>query len=517
MNINLLITVTEYFKRVWQYFFNVELIYFLVMIAAFIVFLLVLKMPSGISLMLSAIVGCALGAIISGTEFSAREFFDGAFGYFDTIIVIVAAMMFISGLERSGAIEYFSALLVKAFKKFPTLLILSFMILLMLPGMITGSSISAVVSIGAIVAPILISMGLPKRKVAAIVGLGAILGMVAPPVNVPVIAICDVLDIPYVGFDMPLLLLTVPVAITASLFLSRSYSIKNVIYTKDWLEKIIITVISFGLFIAIDFLAWKETSSADDIKYDLLNTLIMFTVAFMILIVIVLFLGKPYSSKIDEEEMKKSIDFNILKELKPTVLIPLGVVIVLFVLQTLLPSIVGMFGSTLIFLISTVFTFFFGRKFNILLQLKDATKQSLGAATLLLGVGMFVQVMTLIGVRGYITNFALSFKSPYNYISMIIAMPLFGGISSFGSASILGGPYITALMSKYYEVIIASALSLIAACGEFLPPTAMSSTFATKQVGEEGYIKTTKEALIPILVTLAYSLAFILYVGKYWN
>lgn len=129
---------------------------------------------------------------------------------------------------------------------------------------------------------------------------------------------------------------------------------------------------------------------------------------------------------------------------------------------------------------------------------------------------MFVQVMTLIGVRGYITNLALSFKSPLNYISMIVAMPLFGGISSFGSASILGGPYITALMGNYYEVIIASTLSLIAATGEFLPPTAMSSTFATKQVGETGYMKTTKQAIIPILITLAYSLAFILTVGKYW-
>jgi len=44
----------------------------------------------------------------------------------------------------------------------------------------------------------------------------------------------------------------------------------------------------------------------------------------------------------------------------------------------------------------------------------------------------------------------------------------------------------------------------------------MSSTFATKQVGETGYMKTTKQAIIPILITLAYSLAFILTVGKYW-
>ena len=97
------------------------------------------------------------------------------------------------------------------------------MLILMLPGMITGSSLAAIISCGTIVAPIMLKMGIPKQKVGAIVAFGAILGMVAPPINIPVMVICDVVDIPYQGFTMPLLVLTFPLAIFAALYLSRSF------------------------------------------------------------------------------------------------------------------------------------------------------------------------------------------------------------------------------------------------------------------------------------------------------
>ena len=51
-------------------FLQIELLYFLVMIAVFILLVLLVKMPSGIAMMVSAVVGMALSAIISKTEFS---------------------------------------------------------------------------------------------------------------------------------------------------------------------------------------------------------------------------------------------------------------------------------------------------------------------------------------------------------------------------------------------------------------------------------------------------------------
>ena len=116
------------------------------------------------------------------------------------------------------------------------------MLILMLPGMITGSSLASVISAGAIVAPIMKKMGLPKAKVAGIIAFGAILGMVAPPINIPVMVICDVVDIPYTGFDLPLMLLTFPIAIIITLFLSRSFKKQEnaELVKKNWLENGII-------------------------------------------------------------------------------------------------------------------------------------------------------------------------------------------------------------------------------------------------------------------------------------
>ena len=83
----------------------------------------------------------------------------------------------------------------------------------MFPGMITGSSTAAVLSTGALVAPVLLLMGIPKEKAGAIISIGAIMGMAAPPVNIPAMLICAGVDIPYTGFAGPLFLLTVPCAL----------------------------------------------------------------------------------------------------------------------------------------------------------------------------------------------------------------------------------------------------------------------------------------------------------------
>jgi len=66
------------------------------------------------------------------------------------------------------------------------------------------------------------------------------------------------------------------------------------------------------------------------------------------------------------------------------------------------------------------------------------------------------------------------------------------------------------------EIVVASALSLMAALGEFLPPTAMSATFASNVVGEEKHLNITKAALIPLGVCLAYAMIFIIFIAKIW-
>ncbi len=425
------------------------------MIAVFIVMLLVVKAPSGISMMVSALVGGILFCIISGEQFSLRYYVDGAFGYFDTILIITAAMIFMGGLQACGALDYLSALLVKKLHKYPTLLLLSFMLIIMFPGMVTGSSLASIVSSGALLAPIMVKMGIPKAKAGAIVAFGAVLGMIAPPINVPVLAICDVCDIPFQGFTLPLLALTIPPAIFS-----------------------------------------------------------------------VLFLGRKYVKEINLDEMAEVIDFSILdkstagtegsKYVSWTCLIGLFVLILFIILESVFPRIFGSLGMTLIFIISTVPTFFTGRKVKPHMVVKDGVYKSFGAMALLAGVGMFVEVLTWIGSRGWFVANALSLPSILQYVAIAVTLPVFGGISAFGSASILGGPFVMALVASD-NIIIASSLSLLAGLGELLPPTAMSATFASGVVGEEKYIKITKEALIPLIVSMVYAMIFILFISNVWR
>ena len=126
-------------------------------------------------------------------------------------------------LEKSKALDACSVAIVEKLHKYPTLLLIAFMIIIMFPAMITGSAIASIISSGALVAPIMIKIGIPRNKTAAIIALGAVLGMIAPPINIPVMLICDVVDMPYIGFTLPLLLLTLPVAIFSVLFIGRKY------------------------------------------------------------------------------------------------------------------------------------------------------------------------------------------------------------------------------------------------------------------------------------------------------
>ncbi|HPT89895.1 MAG TPA: hypothetical protein PLY84_05910 [Bacilli bacterium] len=64
---------------------GIELLYFIVMLAVFVIFLVLLKVPAGISLMVSAIVG----ALIAGFGILIRHLVEGTFGFIDPIMTIV--------------------------------------------------------------------------------------------------------------------------------------------------------------------------------------------------------------------------------------------------------------------------------------------------------------------------------------------------------------------------------------------------------------------------------------------
>lgn len=186
-----------------------ELLIFLLMIVIFAGSCFFLKLPVGIALLLSSVGG----ALAGGFGVPVKFMVEGTMSFLDTILVIACAMIFMKCIQYSGALDMLNRFFLRRFHNHKVILLLLLMLIIMFPGMITGSSTAAVISAGADCLPILIAMGIPAEKAAAIIALGGMYGATAPPVNIAVMTIGGGVDIPYVGFGIPLLLLSVPLAI----------------------------------------------------------------------------------------------------------------------------------------------------------------------------------------------------------------------------------------------------------------------------------------------------------------
>jgi len=407
---------------------------FMAMVILFAVLAMGLKLPIGVSLALSAL----FGALIGGEGLALRHLVEGSFGYFDTILVILTAMIFMKVLQASGILDTIASQLLRAFYKRKITLLLTVMFLIMFPGMITGSSTAAVLSTGALVAPVLIKLGLPKLKTAALIAMGGILGMLAPPVNILVMIMGGGVDMPYVGLTIPLLIIVVPLAIIISLWLGYR-----------------------------------------DIKI------------------------------MDYSELKTILPEAGMRRFGFRLYLPLIVILVLMIGPNTATTQVPDIGIPAIFLIGSFIGIFCGRSFNIFRVTQEATKEAMPILCILAGVGMFIQVMTLTGGRGWTVMSFLSLSPVLLYLGISISMPLFGAVSAYGSASILGVPFILALINKN-AIVTSAALSAIAGLGDLMPPTALAGIFAAQVVGEKNYFKVLRYCLIPAFLVLAMGIGVLL-------
>ena len=411
------------------------LIIFIAMMLTFMGACFKFKLPVGVAMMLSAIAGL----ITSGNGFSIRHLVEGSFGYLDSILVIATAMIFMKSVTASGVLSSLNFSIVKKFHKNKIVLLIVLMFFIMFPGMVTGSSTASVLTAGALVAPILISMGIPMVETASILAIGSMLGMIAPPVNIPAMVIGGGVDMPYTGFEIPLLMLTIPIAIFSALYL-----------------------------------------------------------------------GKKHLRDIDLEKLEKELGINKEEKVKATMYLPLILLIILMVGSKIYPNTLLNLGLPLTFMLCAILALFTGKKFNIYKVAKEGVHDVLPVLSILIGVGMFIQVMTLTGVRGYIVLNALSLPMILLYVAIAITLPLFGSVSSYAAASVLGVPFLMTLITKN-QIITASALSLIAALGDLMPPTALAGLFAAQVVGVKDYKLVLKKCIVPALMFIAVGLLAIVF------
>jgi len=404
------------------------------MVFVFALLAMVLKLPIGVSLAFSAVAG----AIAGGEGIALRHLVEGSFGYFDTILIIVTAMIFMRVLLVTGTLDTITAILLKTFYKRKFSLLLTVMVLIMFPGMITGSSTTAVLTTGALVAPVLMKMGLPKVKTAAFIAMGGILGMIAPPVNILVMIMGGGVDMPYVGLTIPLLIIVIPLAIIISLWIGYR-----------------------------------------DIKI------------------------------IDYTQMQSILPKSYIKKYGFVLFLPLFTVFVLMLGESLSIPLMPKLGIPAIFLLGSLAGLFCGLPFNFFKVTQEAAKEAMPILSILVGVGMFIQIMTLTGGRGWLVMSFLSLPPVLLYLGIAVSMPLFGAVSAFGSASILGVPFILALINKN-AIITSSALSAIAGLGDLMPPTALAGIFAAQVVKEKNYFNVLRYCLIPALFELSMGIIILL-------
>ncbi len=417
---------------------NLQLITFLVMVAIFMLGCFLLKLPVSVSLMLSSIGG----ALAAGEGFPIRHFVEGTFSYIDTILIICSAMVFMKVIEASGTLDALCSLIIRKFHKHPALLLIFIMFVIMFPGMITGSSTAAVLSGGSIMAPVLLTMGIDPVSTAAIIAVGGLMGMVAPPVNLPAMIIGGGIDTPFVGFGIPLVLLAFPVAIFS-----------------------------------------------------------------------VLFLGLKPVRQMDYEKVAPTLNLELSSQYGFRIYLPILLLVVLMCL-TKIVKIIPDVGMPVMFLISAALGLFTGKKIKVLDAVQEAVHTSLPVMGILMGVGMFIQIMTLTGVRGFIVSVCLGLPEQLLYLAAAISIPLFGAVSSFGAASVLGVPFTLAFLNGNTIVTIAG-LSLIASLGDMMPPTALAGIFAAKVTpGVENYTSVLKRCAIPMAAVMVWGLIFVIFSSK---
>ena len=414
------------------------LLYVLLMAISLVVLVVVAKWPVSLSLAATSV----LILLLAGDGgLHLDKLVEGMFGYLDVGIVLITAMIFMKILEANGMLAELTRAIIVTFGRSPLGLLVALTIVVMFPGMITGSCTASVLGTGAIVAPILVEMGLPLLVAGAFISSAAVYGMIAPPVNVLVMTIGGGIDLPYIGFDLPLALFSFPLAILTSIYLGYRY------VEKDKLAQVI----------------ERSRSSAGDggvVQY-----------------------------------------------------LPLLVVFILMIGPKAFPQWFPDPRLPLTFLIGSSLALFTGKRIKPWKAAREGVNEILPVIGILFGVGMLIEVMTLTGMRGAIVIGALSLPDVLMLAGLALILPIFGGISVYGGASVLGVPFALAMLGQN-QIIVLAALSLIGAMGSHMPPVALTPVVTAKMIGEPSYMKIARLCLVPAIAAIAVGLLMIVFANR---
>jgi CitMHS family citrate-Mg2+:H+ or citrate-Ca2+:H+ symporter len=181
------------------------LIILAVMVAAYVA-AKAAKLSVELSIFASALAGGVAGAFLKTPPVAdlGRHLVEGSFTYLDVILVFFTATVFMTIVDESGGVVYVVRATLRVFGRKRVLVLLALMVIVLIPGALTGAGSVSLLVVGAPVAMALGRLGVPRKKVAAILFIVAGLSAAAPPVNIWAMILCAGTAIPYVGFEFTL-------------------------------------------------------------------------------------------------------------------------------------------------------------------------------------------------------------------------------------------------------------------------------------------------------------------------
>jgi hypothetical protein len=122
--------------------------------------------------------------------------------------------------------------------------------------------------------------------------------------------------------------------------------------------------------------------------------------------------------------------------------------------------------------------------------------------------------MALTGVRGLIATITVSLPRYVLFTGFTLVGSLLPGVLvTFGTAAVLGPPYILALQDLN-AIILSSGAALIMGVGCLVPPTGIGGLFAMRAVGEERYWPILKKCLVPAVYAIVMGVLFMVYASE---
>jgi hypothetical protein len=178
---------------------------FVIMVAAYAV-AKARKLSVELSIFAAAVAGGLAGAFFKTPPLAdlPRHLVEGSFPYLDVMLVFSTATIFMAIVGESGGVNYVVRSTIRAFYGVRFVALFVLMIIVLIPGALTGAGSVSLLVVGTPVALALGHLGIPPKKVAAMMFILAGLSAAAPPVNVWAMILCAGTAIPYVGFEFTL-------------------------------------------------------------------------------------------------------------------------------------------------------------------------------------------------------------------------------------------------------------------------------------------------------------------------